>query len=792
MPKKKIIIDSDKNEPDLVADKMITKEATKNIELLKKVKTTLPMEKYAKWYYDMYIKQISCMTDLKNNVDLRQGPIIRMQNISMMKYTYQYNTMDMIVVVMKLYDYTTKQETNYGTLFCELINTVTPSQLQFLGDKSIYGNVVFAFYSAMPSYISCDGEYRSQFSAFKSLVKAKKIYGDIWNEIEEYVNRIRIRRQWSPYTSYFYPKMEQERSNTEVEYAVKNELIPLTLLTVSWFITIFDELIGMTKTHINQNYKSIFLQEKATDIEFLKELIKKYGEERIELFKTAITQTSENSQNKNLFLQCGYKMIPLNIKEVQDPLKLRYKPWREYFISNRCNDLVINAIAPNFAIMLDWFYIKNSRKGLYDNKSQYDRMKHSELAKNILQVLYEAQRGTYFATENLKSINKTSGEIKQWISNKFKKLNEKIDDPINYSIEEIIMSEVTLAFVNEYVGRTFADSIEMTQNSKPYNTLIGQPFKDSGYNYFAKYMFELCYGLFCINSKLGLIHGDFHLNNATIGPLYISDDKQHINRRVLYNINDQMFMFPNNGYFGCIIDFSRCIINPANYLDLTDASIPSSYTLVDNEERFINAEINNLITLYVQLFPNKLKQRDELVVLFKNYFDAAFRLLTCIDLYMFTIRLSRIMRQMKVSPSKKSLDLVDCINKMSNIYIATEMNYLINDPSEYSKKILADDFPILTIIKKCFSEFITTDISDKNITITDIYCYSNEIKHSLDRYETFPDMLKYVKYETDGHLHEVKEVSKQREQNRIEYEKQKLHNLEMVNYISLRHAQKLV
>ena len=367
-----------------------------------------------------------------------------MQNISQMKYTYTYDNSNMIIVVMKLYDYILKEETNYGTLFCEITTDIYPIRFETIGSDSIYGNIAFTFYSASPSYISCDGEYRSQFTRYRTINKLKQIYHNIWNEVEEYISRIRTKRQWSLYASYFYPKLEQHNRNSEVEYSVKHEMALQTILTISWFNTIFEEMIGMTKSHINQKYKDIFLKEKDDDIAFVKSLIDIYGADQIEAFKSSFSDISTPGfQNTRKYMQCGYKMIPLNIKEVQEPFKIRYKPWREYLVSIKCNDLILNSIAPGFSTILDWFYIKNMRKGLYDNKSQYDRLKNSELAKDILQSLYEAQNGTYFASESLKGMSKSSGQIKHWINDKFRKLSEKIDDPINYSIEEIIMSEVT-------------------------------------------------------------------------------------------------------------------------------------------------------------------------------------------------------------------------------------------------------------------------------------------------------------------------------------------------------------
>ena len=893
-------------------------------------------KKYFQEYYKKeYMKKFkfNMMSNIKNKkVDLFNSSMQRSDALRLIKEKYQYNTMDTIVIVMKLYDYKTRQETNYGTLFCELIDNVNPERQKsnkFSGQLS--GNVVFTFFSASPSYISQDGEYRSHFISYMEVKKSKKYFIDVWDDIDEYVNKIRRNRGWSLFTSYFYPKMEQESRNNDVEYNVKSEFIDITLLCIAWFNTIFDEMVGLKKNHVNEKYINIFLKDSEEDILFLKDLIKKYTKKRIEDFKKSFSYYSKiTSYYDQVYINCGYKMMPLNIKEVQDPLKLKYKPWREFFISNRCNDLIINNISPNFAFMLDWFYIKNSRKGLFDNISQYDKMKNSEIAKGILQILYEAQRNTYFISENINSVNKTQNNIKEWFNTKFKKLNEKIDDSINYSMEEIIMSEVTLGFVNEYVGRTIADSINMTQKSKKYDQMLCHPFKDSGFNYFAKYMFEICYGLLCINEKFNIIHGDLHLNNATIGQLYylnelnildngdlrkrgemkneeneengdskqnrgnellgkaqkellekaqktkddellgkaqkngddetgdngdskqnrgdellgkaqkngdeetgdngdskqnrgdhsgnhsskhsrnhnndfnfhrnkllskknphiISDTKIKKKINVLYALDDNyQYVFPNNGFFSCIIDFSRSIINPINYLNFTDKSLPISYKLVDNEDKFVANEISNLLKLYLQMYPNKIKQQEELVVLFKKYFDAVFKTLTAIDIYMISLRILRTLQQLPPQNiSKKSIQLIEKINNCSEVFITTEMNNLIHEPEEYSKKILAEEYPLMKIIKKCFAEFNNLDLPGE---ISDMYCYNNEIKYSMDTYELMPEYMTSIKAEINNKLVELKYYTNTKKKLLKEFEKQKTQNLDMVNYIATRHKQKL-
>lgn len=803
------------------------------------------VEKNIKWMEKEYRKGWCCDEKIAPKIKGLYGSIQRMKKIINFKRHCLYDTMDMIVIVLRIVDIGRKREANYASIFCELQQNITPLRRimpHSLQQRDIYHGVFINMYNSSPSFISCDGEYRSRLCRFISYITARNIYPDIFAEIEGYVNSRKIRRRWNLVIQYFYPSLEQESKSIQVELAIKTENIHFKLLAVSWFHTIYNEMLGMTEAHSNESYREIFLAYKEEDMEFLRGLIVKVGAVRIEEFRNALTQTVGKKDFSPYML--GYKMIPLNVKEVQDPLKLRYRPWREYFVANKCNDLIINSICPSFPFVNDWFYIKNSKKGLFDNVSQYERMKNSEIAKDVIHTLIEAQRGTYFAAENLPSIVKTTEDISKWINPKFRKLSAKIDEAVGYSMENIIMSEVTLGIISEFVGRTFSDTITILNNNNTiYSQLLGHPLTDGGFHYFAKYLFEICYALYCINTKLGILHGDFHLNNATIGAIYIphinpllmkaraaangghdadtvdvdeTDDdvdadvdvthKQYIDiplnvisdppkerEHVLYNVGETQYIYPNNGYFGCIIDFSRAIINPNKYEILTDLSLPSIYKLVSDEEKFRADETNTLVSLYVQLFPSKLRQREELAVLFKNHFDAVFKILSLLDIYMFTVRLTRILHKMTVPVCKKVTNLVEKIFKMSEAYISQEMNSMIDNPVKHAAKILADEWPILGIIKKCFSDFETDSAKILNLkgSITDVYCYDNAATYSLELYEKYPNYMKRTGFlNEDGSEIYLDITERINKEIRLEYEKQKTINLELVSYISGRHAAK--
>ena len=416
---KKLIVDSDKFQNQVKSE---SKHA------LEKITSQIPFDQYFKWMHDSYTSQIP---ETKLQHDYNKGMLKRVFNIASMKYGVLPNMLYGNTVVFKLYDIPTRKETNYATLFCEDISDLPDRLEKNLYNEQKVGNIVMQHYSVSASFTSCDGEYRSRFAKYSDFIKAKMKFPEIWNEIESYVTKIIDRRQWSTFTSYFHGK--EADNNYELERLIKSNLIPQAFLSLSWFHTIYNEYLGMTESHMNSTFKEIFLANAKMDIEFIKELIKKYGEPDVEQLKIQTSHTVHPILGSKAirYIQLGYKMIPLNLREVQFPLKLKYKPWREYLIANKCNDLIINQIAPGFPVTLDWFLIKKSHKGLFDNKSQYERLKHSELAKSILNLLYEAQRSTYFATSDFGKSKNATEQVRQWINTKFKRLNDKIKDPID-------------------------------------------------------------------------------------------------------------------------------------------------------------------------------------------------------------------------------------------------------------------------------------------------------------------------------------------------------------------------
>jgi predicted DNA binding protein len=121
---------------------------------------------------------------------------------------------------------------------------------------------------------------------------------------------------------------------------------------------------------------------------------------------------------------------------------------------------------------------------------------------------------------------------------------------------------------------------------------------------------------------------------------------------------------------------------------------------------------------------------------------------------------------------------------MSETYIATEINMLMKDPSR-AKKILDDEFPIATIMKKCFVEYIGDNISKKSYVVTDYYILDNPMTKSISKFELFPDVLKFSKfYNKKGEVEDIQTINKIKKETRETYEKRKLHSLEHLKFLA--------
>ncbi len=793
MPKKsKVITDKkQKNEPIKNATDPLQSRYKPNLKIssftsqeVKEILKSVPFDKVYEYVEKQY-RILGLLPDLPYKTNYIDGMTKRLMGVLTLKTYYEIDSLSPNLVTFKIHDLTTKKEANYGFLFVFDFNSIPEGikkSIYFQRYEYIFRNYAFMHFSFSHSMVSSDGEYRSRLIRWNDLMKAKMHFLNLWDDLTDYILSVIEPRGWTIYTNTFSSnavKAGMPILNNELDQIVKTEVFPTLFLSATWFLTIYNHIIGLTEAHMNSDFYDIMFANLEEDVKFIKSLATKYGEEYLEKFRIALTVLPDPLfiADKTRFLTVGFKMIPLNINESKNPFDIRYKPWRELYINNAISDLVINKITPGLPFHGSYYYVRNTRKGLYDNKSQFTRIKNSELAKEIVKDLVSAQRGAMFAMDigrmekyaidliNLSDPDETNEDLDQttkaqteqkspYINAKFRALGEKIAQPIEYATDEIIMSDISLILVSEHVGRTVSDTIKLLEKNQQLNAMMGHPLTDGGYQYFAKYIFEILYTLLAVNKHFGLIHGDLHLNNATIGFLH---QKGPENSFVTYQLNkniDSMFVFPENSYYGCLIDFSRAIVHVDYYEYLRNKSFPPGAKLSADMKRLAEYDKYLLANIYNQHFKDSQNSIEDVRELGKNNFDKFFKLMTLIDVFMFCTRLSLV-----ITKSRKASFLIGELAKESMTLIVEGVSLLIRgeDPA-------TEEWPIEGLLKKHFSEFMDRKKLNGNAKIIDSYVLDNALHFSTAKSTMLPDGIKSVKYETEGKkIVTVKEITEFRE-----------------------------
>jgi hypothetical protein len=452
---------------------------------------------FRKWYikyfkekyinFDMDSKLKTYFDNNNHDINLLYGSYNRLHTFMTFGYSVKFDIVDTISMNFKLRDMSNNIETIYAFGYFNNVSKKSKpiNKLKTFGLKCIMSHMVLG-----GSFISKDGEYRSSCIPFRNYTYIGNSHlHAILDDIISYIRSKLVERKWLISKEYFYPTDSKKFLESTLEYHL--HILQYEILSFVWFNLMYNVKLKLVENHINIKFVKIMLAYKDDDIVFFDTLLKRHGDENISLFRTLLNNVKmDNRSPKADSTKIGQKIIPLSVSEVQHPFNIRYKPWREYLISVYLSKMVINYVSPGFFITNSWFYIKNSRKGLFDNDIQYEKMQRSELAIQITQLLMRANLFTHEnITQKEKIVKRNKKIVNSAISEKFKTLSKKIDDPINYAKEEIIMSNVALCFMTEYVGRTVMDVITLCKSSTFYNKLIGSPFSLNGSKFFKKYMF---------------------------------------------------------------------------------------------------------------------------------------------------------------------------------------------------------------------------------------------------------------------------------------------------------------
>lgn len=582
-----------------------------------------------------------------------------------------------------------------------------------------------------PTYRSQDGEYRHRVIPFGQFEALMTRFSDVYDTVEQHVVEQMESEKLEFNTTMFYPK-----SFTGSENDFENELdggrFPITLYAHAWLCDFHQIHSKIIENHVNPAYQFIMYRKHGVPVyEAVTKLLEKHGVTYPE-FTVYLSELYQNVKAKpqRVHLECGQKIFPLTRNEMIHPGDINFPVWREIYFAKICTDIAVSLLSPSFPVFDRYFYIQNSIHTLYDNPSQHEKFQNGEVSGEINRLLYAADR-----------LNLMKGKhTGTYINSKFYLLSRKIRKAISYSQKNIQLVDVSVCTTTEHTGRTLRDIPVLAHNEKEadlYNGFFGD------IETFNKYIFEFMYGLYCVHAKAKLMHGDLHLNNAT---LYESISYHYINDKnafVYYIVDDNgkplIHRFRHTGIFSMIIDMSRGVMADRERLE---RDFGARYT-----EMYLKEQNIRVMRMLLHYFPVLTeKHRDRIETLLTSNPELMFKMLVVIDPYalcknlygMFVSELPEY-PSIKVDPAIPKL--LQRIVAICEVMFAEKLTAILN-----AKITRVEDFdwPCLGIIKELFRKYVVSKAEDvkPDELVADVFNGMNPIKYSTRSYSTMPELLR--------------------------------------------------
>jgi hypothetical protein len=586
-----------------------------------------------------------------------------------------------------------------------------------------------------PTYRSQDGEYRGRLISYDQIAPLFERYADVFSKVEDLVLKKLESGRMEFHVDFYYPECEYKKD--QLEDQINTLRLPIKLYIMCWIVDFYNIHYKVVENHINPAYQYIIYQ--LEDLPVFESIIAEIGKsqytnvrDRISEFWQDVNSPIYNIRN----IECGQKIFPITVVESIRMDDINFSVWREIYITNMASNLVLNAISASFPFIGSWFYIQHAHGGLFDNVAMYDKYLHSTIATDVSAQLRNIDRYNYVSGD------KTKGPI----SGKFFKLSKNIHRSILYADGEIRLTDLAICVTSEYVGRTLRD-IPSIIAYKEYGAGLDLVFTD--YEIFSKHMFEFVYAFYTMNAKTGIIHGDLHMNNATINRVYTMLSTTGIeyvkNPRVVYVIGKTAYQFRHVGLFSTIIDFSRAILG--------------DYSRIENEfgTRFADAYFKDqetrLLHIVFHHFPNVMDKFKEVIEsLINKNFLLMFKILSAVDTFVIMSNIAAMFSiddifthgQVKIAPG--AMEMLRKLSTRAEDLVFSNIQSLVDGKISSPEDI---EWPNLVIIQDLFADHVVDAafMKDKTINIVEIFNSNNDIIYDMDDYETWGPMLSGEKIE---------------------------------------------
>jgi hypothetical protein len=567
--------------------------------------------------------------------------------------------------------------------------------------------VTHQYISFSSTYTSKDGEYRRRFMPYENFLnnysKYTKEVSVVEADVVSQMNENRIVFNTDTYVTL--------NTNLDpVKKAINDSRIVIKIYISCWLSDYFKVKQGIFPNHQNPAFKAVITSEESP----------KLYEKILQL--TSFQEYWQLSRKighwkPELNLEVGQKLFPLTYDEVRNWENPSYTTWREIYFTTLCSNLVVNLICPAFPIISNWFYIPNMRETIFDNNAMHMKYEHSKVAEEAISLMEQ--------TDNL-----LTDENDEPYTERFAYLSKQINESIVYGEGYILLSNIALCMISEYTGHTFRDEYRLRNK---FHIELNES------QLLIKYTFDILYALYCMNTKLGLLHGDLHLNNITVkqmgnitdqefrnGEIFVKSKKDDMH--VGYIIGDNTYAFKTLGYTAVIIDFSRSIIGNHKLVEDRFGEALTKELFVQQRPR--------MIRLMYRMFPKFMdKHRDRLEALLIEDFELAHKIISVIDCYFIAQNMESMIIADKIN-SKEARDVVIQIQILSRELITKNLELAFKHTIKDKNQI---EWPIKSIIETVFKPYV---INGKfSGTLCDVFNSNLPVKYDITNYDKHPPII---------------------------------------------------
>jgi len=475
-----------------------------------------------------------------------------------------------------------------------------------------------------PTFESRDGEYRHNFLWFKHFLEGYEAHTSLLGRLEECVLEA-IARDGVEIDLFFYPGDEDKQRaarGAAIAYADASRL-GLKALVAALAVYAIKAKDGTLQNHASAGYVRVItvLYEKC------QEVFKDWSCADRALM--AVFETGKAGQPYRT--QCGQKLTPLTIRESLHVGDVNFAPWREVWVSEKATDLVINGIAPMFPIYNNWTYLSGIDRSLFENPAMRERFDRSLQAEGVAESLRRAR-----------ALAEQGGAT--GLDARMGQLDAHVLESIEYAQDFVLLTDLAMCATSEYVGITLYSLPGFIRRSSGVSPAFLRMFGDPAMQ--AKYFFDLCYGAHVLHTRVGAVHGDLHVNNMTLYELSnqfqgtasgsgVSFIPRYENPVVAYVAGGasassrgeaDTYVFPHDGWFACLIDFSRAILGPAARFAVVAESGEAFAT------GFYRSQVTRALRVLHYYAPSYVEKHQEAIKgLLLASFETLFRVMTAVD-----------------------------------------------------------------------------------------------------------------------------------------------------------------